>query len=842
MLSRQELRQTKLMGSPNSPMLKVPAMRTSRMARASLVQRKCACGTHVPGGGECPECTRKRLQRKANNCSAGGNTSPATTCRASAPPQREAILNINESGYEHDFSGTPSHFAAISGTASHASLEETGVVHQHLRGPLLQRQRNPDVHPTRQDGGQQKPAETHTESTDGRAVDSSGTPTIVPVGASTCSPVGKARADFLKEPNVTTNDFGLTRLDVNAVTFPAFSAKRKQGGFAIEPTTAALPVIQSVFTDAGVFTEGDAHFISQNGGDCPSAKLPIRWIIAPGGATSIKQGEQEHCEDFQLAFDLSLKRYAAAVNALAGRRFPSETAAERAVTRITGVAPKDWVSVFLCLARKTKLRDGTGPGGWHTPRPMMRPPQLATNCDHVTALVQASSLPQVGQHPSPEIIKDCGETGKQSSGGATRRAQPHTQELRSPGTDEHARIQRKPVAEPSTPSWRGSVAEVLATPGHTLNEATRTFMNPRFGFDFSRVRVHVDSSAARSAEALNALAYTVGTHVVFAAGRYEPNTSTGLHLLAHELAHVVQQNASSTVAHEVPEIDVPDDAAEQEADTAAARVMANARSGELPAHEGPVLQCQRLGDDAAKKPLEKEDAGAAVVGGLKAVAEQAKDNNPKVKQVVIDPIKDRLKGGWNQLGTGEKAGVIGVGAAALGTAGGAMLSDPAGRKQLAGVNLAAPLTLIPYMPLSSFKYTLPSGNTPDTRLLKFDTAFNADDLINLHTTAHGLPKMSLSVDMQWGYDPTTERLRILGGDAKLGLVPGLSISAGAYKDILRPPQTVLGPEGQATMIKQSLPGGPKPQPIPDVRVMVSVDLLKFKPGDLVRQIKGIFGR
>jgi len=170
-----------------------------------------------------------------------------------------------------------------------------------------------------------------------------------------------------------------------------------------------------------------------------------------------------------------------------------------------------------------------------------------------------------------------------------------------------------------------------------------------------------------------------------------------------------------------------------------------------------------------------------------------------------------------------------------------MLSDPGGRKQLEGVNLAAPFTLIPYMPLSSFKYTLPTGESPDKRLFQFETSFKADDLINLRTEGHGLPKMSLGVNMQWGYDPVTERLRVLGGDASLGLVPGLSLSAGAYKDILRPPQTVPGPEGQMTQIKKSVPDFDKPQPIPDVRIMLNVDLMKFKPGDLVRQIQSILG-
>jgi hypothetical protein len=86
----------------------------------------------------------------------------------------------------------------------------------------------------------------------------------------------------------------------------------------------------------------------------------------------------------------------------------------------------------------------------------------------------------------------------------------------------------------------------------------------------------------------------------------------------------------------------------------------------------------------------------------------------------------------------------------------------------------------------------------------------------------------------------TERLAVLGGDASLGLVPGLSLSGGVYKDVLRSPQTLVGPEGQMTQIKKSVPEFDKPQPVPDVRIMLNVDLLKFKPGELLRQIKGIF--
>jgi Domain of unknown function (DUF4157) len=86
------------------------------------------------------------------------------------------------------------------------------------------------------------------------------------------------------------------------------------------------------------------------------------------------------------------------------------------------------------------------------------------------------------------------------------------------------------------------VGETLSSPGRQLDAATRTFMEPRFGHDFSRVRVHADAKAAESARAVNAVAYTVGPDIVFAAGAFRPGTGPGRRLLAHELAHVVQQN------------------------------------------------------------------------------------------------------------------------------------------------------------------------------------------------------------------------------------------------------------------------------------------------------------
>lgn len=86
------------------------------------------------------------------------------------------------------------------------------------------------------------------------------------------------------------------------------------------------------------------------------------------------------------------------------------------------------------------------------------------------------------------------------------------------------------------------VARATAGGGQALDESAREFMEPRFGRDFTDVRVHTSNAAAESARAMDALAYTVGNDIVFAAGQYAPHTEPGRRLIAHELAHTAQQS------------------------------------------------------------------------------------------------------------------------------------------------------------------------------------------------------------------------------------------------------------------------------------------------------------
>lgn len=85
------------------------------------------------------------------------------------------------------------------------------------------------------------------------------------------------------------------------------------------------------------------------------------------------------------------------------------------------------------------------------------------------------------------------------------------------------------------------VSQSLGSAGRPLDASTRAFMEPRLKHSFSDVRVHTNDSAAATARHLNALAFTLGNHVAFAAGRYDPASAAGKKLIAHELTHVVQQ-------------------------------------------------------------------------------------------------------------------------------------------------------------------------------------------------------------------------------------------------------------------------------------------------------------
>lgn len=110
--------------------------------------------------------------------------------------------------------------------------------------------------------------------------------------------------------------------------------------------------------------------------------------------------------------------------------------------------------------------------------------------------------------------------------------------------EEEERAQRKEKGASSTSTETPSVVnEAIQSGGKPLDTGTLSFMESRFGYDFSNVKIHTGAVAAKSADAIHALAYTSGNHVVFNNGQYAPETDSGKQLLAHELTHVVQQSS-----------------------------------------------------------------------------------------------------------------------------------------------------------------------------------------------------------------------------------------------------------------------------------------------------------
>lgn len=132
------------------------------------------------------------------------------------------------------------------------------------------------------------------------------------------------------------------------------------------------------------------------------------------------------------------------------------------------------------------------------------------------------------------------------------------------------------------------VDEVLSSSGQPLDSETRASMEPRFGHDFSKVQVHTDKRAVESAQAVNALAYTVGQDVVFAERQYAPESSEGQQLLAHELTHVVQQRNISASGPQM--VGPAGDSYEQEANRMSAAIASNAS----PSVEGVASEANQV--------------------------------------------------------------------------------------------------------------------------------------------------------------------------------------------------------------------------------------------------------
>jgi hypothetical protein len=144
------------------------------------------------------------------------------------------------------------------------------------------------------------------------------------------------------------------------------------------------------------------------------------------------------------------------------------------------------------------------------------------------------------------------------------------------------------------------VHEVVGSGGGSpLEPGARSFLEQRMGQDFSDVRVHTGPKADESARSISAQAYTVGTDVVFRSGAYQPDTLAGRHVLAHELAHVVQQRSGPVAGTPAPggiRVSDPGDPFERAAERTAAGAMAGTANSPVPAASAGTT-AQRAGEE-----------------------------------------------------------------------------------------------------------------------------------------------------------------------------------------------------------------------------------------------------
>ncbi|GAA2166599.1 uncharacterized protein DUF4157 [Humibacillus xanthopallidus] len=410
----------------------------------------------------------------------------------------------------------------------------------------------------------------------------------------------------------------------------------------------------------------------------------------------------------------------------------------------------------------------------------------------------------------------------------------------------------------------GPAARARPRDGVSLDPALRAAMERGFGHDFGAVRVHADEEAYAVTRAARARALTIGTEVALGpAASSGAATARGRHTLAHELAHVVQQSGGAhrppgrgdAGTHVTPAITSTQGArsvqvttgqvttdpatAEREADAAASRVLAGGRA-HVRERRPVAAQCEGEGSTAPTAATPAMEPGQVILGGLSTVAEQAKDNNPEVKRRLIEPLTLRAEREWGRLPGSERAGLIGFGAGTLALSGGALLSDPNGRRVLSGVNLATPLTLIPGMPLTHFSYSLPTGEGATQRTYGFRTNFSFDDLLEPVRRRLGWQGLTLTAEMGWAFDPADGQLRIREARATLGILPGVTLSGGTYPDLLAPRQTFPTAEGGSVDLRQQLPA-PAHTATPDVRVILSIDLLQLGRSGAVPGLKALIG-
>ena len=232
---------------------------------------------------------------------------------------------------------------------------------------------------------------------------------------------------------------------------------------------------------------------------------------------------------------------------------------------------------------------------------------------HVRFPMKPATAPARALTPAPfgTLQRQCGCGGSGSSGDECEGCKKNRRQRKAAGS--------RPDTAPLI------VHDVLRSPGQPLDAQTRAFFEPRFGHDFSKVRIHTDARANESAHSVNAMAYTVGPQIVFGAGLYQPGAASGRRLLAHELTHVIQQRGQSPTGHSL-RVGPRTDSYEQEAERASSAAP-NADAFHSAEHALGLVQRQVMDStDVSGQTLQLDSTPSDAAPGACVTREDIPDN------------------------------------------------------------------------------------------------------------------------------------------------------------------------------------------------------------------------
>jgi outer membrane protein OmpA-like peptidoglycan-associated protein len=206
------------------------------------------------------------------------------------------------------------------------------------------------------------------------------------------------------------------------------------------------------------------------------------------------------------------------------------------------------------------------------------------------------------------------------------------------GTDKKLRTGRQSrSADTPTEAAAQRPQDAARSAGQPLDAAARAAMEPRFGHDFGAVRVHADARAAEAAERAGARAYTLGSDVVFGAGEYQPQSAPGRRLIAHELAHVVQQARGG----QTPDAERRAEAAAKEV-ARGADVVPAALGGapvSLQAQSKPSTQPTSEPTDAGAQPQQQPSSQPAQAGASQPAVGHTETMSKTLDSFALDSAK-----------------------------------------------------------------------------------------------------------------------------------------------------------------------------------------------------------